>query len=90
MNIDGNEYEAGGSIIHEKNLYMKRFADELGLKKLNVPDTSSYIMTNDGSQTLFSTLSRYIPNVFLVLWRYGLDAFRLKFWLGKALSNFVR
>jgi hypothetical protein len=30
VNIDGNEYEAGGSIIHEKNLYMKRFADELG------------------------------------------------------------
>ena len=47
-------------------------------------------MTNDGSQTLFSTLSRYIPNALLVLWRYGLDAFRLKFWLGKKLSNFVR
>jgi hypothetical protein len=47
-------------------------------------------MTNDGSQTLFSTLSRYIPNLFLVLWRYGLDAFRLKFWLGNKLSNFVR
>ncbi len=30
MNINGNEYEAGGSIIHEKNLYMRRFADELG------------------------------------------------------------
>ena len=30
VNIDGNEYEAGGSVIHEKNLYMKRFADELG------------------------------------------------------------
>jgi hypothetical protein len=30
VNINGNEYEAGGSIIHEKNLYMKRFADELG------------------------------------------------------------
>ena len=30
VKIDGNEYEAGGSIIHEKNLYMKRFAEELG------------------------------------------------------------
>jgi hypothetical protein len=62
----------------------------IGLKRINVPNSSPYIMTNDGSQTLFSTLSRYIPNLFLVLWRYGLDAFRLKFWLGKKLSNFVR
>ena len=30
IEIDGVEYEAGGSIIHEKNLYMKRFVDELG------------------------------------------------------------
>lgn len=90
VEINGNEYEAGGSVIHEKNLYMKRFADELGLKKLDVADTNSYITTNDGSETLFSTLSRYIPNVFLVLWRYGLDAFRLKFWLSSKLSNFVR
>jgi len=30
VDINGNGYEAGGSIIHEKNLYMKRFADELG------------------------------------------------------------
>ena len=30
ININDDEYEAGGSIIHEKNLYMKRFADELG------------------------------------------------------------
>ena len=28
--INGDEYEAGGSVIHEMNLYMKRFADELG------------------------------------------------------------
>lgn len=33
MAIDGHEYEAGGSIIHEKNLYMKRFTDELGEQK---------------------------------------------------------
>jgi hypothetical protein len=32
VNIDGDEYEAGGSIIHEKNLYMKRFTEELGEK----------------------------------------------------------
>ncbi|CAF1404670.1 unnamed protein product [Adineta steineri] len=90
INIDGDEYEAGGSIIHEKNLYMKRFADELGLEKLNVPKALPYVMTNDGSQTLFSTLHRYIPNLFLVLWRYGLDALRLNFWLGRKLSNFIR
>jgi hypothetical protein len=62
----------------------------IGLKRLNVPSSTSYIMTNNGSETLFSTLSRYIPQVFLILWRYGLDAFRLKFWLSKKLSNFVR
>ena len=28
--INGDEYEAGGSVIHEMNLYMNRFADELG------------------------------------------------------------
>ncbi|CAF3474588.1 unnamed protein product [Rotaria sp. Silwood1] len=69
---------------------MKRFTDELGLKRLNVPSTLKYIMTDDGSQTLFSTLSRYIPNIFLILWRYGVDALHLKFWLDKKLSNFAR
>lgn len=90
VDINGKEYEAGGSVIHEKNLYMKRFADELGLKKLDVADTDAYLTTDDGSQTLFSTLSQYIPNVFLILWRYGFDALRLKFWLSRKLSNFVR
>ncbi|CAF1145595.1 unnamed protein product [Adineta ricciae] len=90
VNVDGNEYEAGGSIIHDKNLYMKRFTDELGLKRLNVPSSMSYITTNDGSHTLFSTLSRFIPDIFIILWRYGFDAVRLKFWLGNKLSNFVR
>ncbi|CAF4326873.1 unnamed protein product, partial [Adineta steineri] len=51
----------------------------VGLEKLNVPKALPYVMTNDGSQTLFSTLHRYIPNLFLVLWRYGLDALRLNF-----------
>ncbi len=108
VNIDGNGYEAGGSIIHEKNLYMKRFTEELGktmflfmfkkntffeilgLKKVTEAPSFSYLMTNDGSKTLLSTLSRYIPNLFVILWRYGLDAFRLKFWLGRKLSNFNR
>ena len=49
-----------------------------------------YIVTNDGTQTLFSTLQKYIPDVFLILWRYGIDAFRLKFWLSRKLSHFVR
>lgn len=31
VHIDGNEYEAGGSIIHDKNLYMKRLVEELGM-----------------------------------------------------------
>lgn len=62
----------------------------IGLKQLNAKDSASYIVTNDGSQTLFTTLTRFIPNLFLVLWRYGLDAFRLKFWLGNKLANFVR
>lgn len=30
IDIDQQEYEAGGTIIHEKNLYMKHFADKLG------------------------------------------------------------
>jgi hypothetical protein len=62
----------------------------IGLKQNNIPSSLPFLITNDGSQTLFSTLPRYIPDAFLVLWRYGLDAFRLKFWLGKKLSNFVR
>ena len=61
-----------------------------GLKRINDPSSTSYLMTDDGSQTLFSTLSQYVPSLFLTLWRYGLDAFRLKFWLSKTLSNFVR
>ncbi|CAF1168096.1 unnamed protein product [Rotaria magnacalcarata] len=90
LNIDEVEYEAGGTIIHDKNLYMKRLVDELGLKQLNHQSSFSYLITDDGSQTLFSTLSRYIPSIFHVIWRYGLDAFRFKFWLDKKLSNFLR
>ena len=69
--------------------YSKRTTD-LGLTRINEATSPAYIMTKDGSETLFSTLSRFIPNVFLTLWRYGFDAVRLKVWLSQKLSNFVR
>ena len=62
----------------------------LELEQITSLNSDAYLMTDDGSQTLFSTLSLYIPNFCLILWRYGLDAFRLKFWLSKKLSNFLR
>ena len=34
IQIDGNEYEAGGSVIHERNLLMKRFLTLLGIPNL--------------------------------------------------------
>lgn len=31
VNIQGREYEAGGSVIHPLNLHMKRFVKDLGM-----------------------------------------------------------
>ena len=90
VNIDGNNYEAGGSIIHEKNLYMKRFTEALQLEQMTSLGSNAYLITDDGSQTLFSTLSPDIPNSSLIYRSYSLDQIRLRFWLSKKLSNFLR
>ncbi|CAF0806793.1 unnamed protein product [Didymodactylos carnosus] len=87
VQAEDKQYEAGGSIIHEKNLYMVKFAEELGLERLTAPATS-YIIS-DGSKTLFSTLTRYIPGIFSVLWRYGFDIIRMNFWIKRKLANFL-
>lgn len=31
MTLQGQEYEAGGSVIHPLNLHMKRFVKDLGM-----------------------------------------------------------
>ena len=48
-NIDGREYESGGSIIHNSNQLMLEFLDICGLqKKVPIPDETFSILSQNG------------------------------------------
>ncbi|KAI5709226.1 hypothetical protein M8J76_013336 [Diaphorina citri] len=71
--VDDFDYETGGSIIHEDNLYVQRFMKEFGLvkkvdKKTNVP---SKFGLYDGSQFHFKESSYHWITILKLLYRYG-------------------
>jgi len=88
VEVDGHEYEAGGSIIHSRNEYMKEFTKEVGLESQSTPDSELGLF--DGKDFVFET-SPWLPiTLGRLLWRYGLDNIRLSKWVNHLLEYFSR
>ncbi|XP_043939066.1 prenylcysteine oxidase-like [Protopterus annectens] len=86
--VEGNEYEVGGTVIHPRNLHMKDFIRQLGLKErqVNIGRVGIY----NGEKFTFEESSSFLINVLKLQWRYGFNLIRLKIWLNGILEKFSR
>lgn len=81
IQIGDDYFEAGGSIIAEKNMHMQNFVELLGLKKVDTSDDDSSLGIWNGRGFIFQTVrsgDSYVTkmvtslwNTLLLLWRYG-------------------
>ncbi|XP_053125094.1 prenylcysteine oxidase 1 [Hemicordylus capensis] len=88
INMEGKDYEAGGSIIHPLNLHMKHFAKDLGLSALH--GHGGLLAIYNGDEFVFEESSWFVWNFLKLLWYYGLNALRMHMWVEEILDKFMR
>ncbi|XP_060072471.1 prenylcysteine oxidase-like [Ylistrum balloti] len=84
VNINGREYEAGGSIIHPENLYMVNFTKILGLEKRDEPSGET-LGIFDGEEMRLTTSPYTLVTLWKMFWRYGMDIYNLQKWVNNDL-----
>ncbi|XP_054280927.1 prenylcysteine oxidase 1-like [Macrosteles quadrilineatus] len=78
-NIDGHEFETGGSIIHVENKHMANYVESNGLKWKSVPaghSTKDDFGFYDGKEFVFVSSESNMWNIIDLIWRYGFDIVR--------------
>jgi prenylcysteine oxidase/farnesylcysteine lyase len=86
--VQGQDYEAGGSVIHPLNLHMKRFVKDLGLSA--VPTSGGLVGVYNGETLVFEESSWFIINMIKLVWRYGFQSLRMHMWVEDILDKFMR
>lgn len=88
MMVQGQEYEAGGSVIHPLNLHMKRFVKDLGLSAVQA--SGGLLGIYNGETLVFEESNWFIINVIKLVWRYGFQFLRMHMWVEDVLDKFMR
>lgn len=90
VKVDGDEVEAGGSIIHTKNLYMRRFVELLGLEE-SPPSASdeTYGIWN-GDEFVYKSSKWTALSLAKLFYRYGFQLYNLRSQINGMLSDFVK
>ncbi|XP_071792006.1 prenylcysteine oxidase 1-like [Asterias amurensis] len=88
INIDGRDYESGGSIIHPDNKYMVNFREEFGFKKSE--GGNSLLSFYNGKEFVFTESKWAVVTLLRMLWRYGMDCFKIFSLVKSMLSSFSR
>ncbi|XP_058715479.1 prenylcysteine oxidase 1 [Poecile atricapillus] len=88
LDVEGNTYEAGGSVIHPLNLHMKHFVKELGLSVASVQGGLAGVY--NGEEFVFEESSWFFINLIKLLWHYGLNPLRMSMWVEGILDKFMR
>ncbi|KAL2716889.1 prenylcysteine oxidase-like [Vespula squamosa] len=86
IKIDDNEYEAGGSIIHQENKYMQEFLDLLGMEYRPTREQKFGIW--DGTEIVFQESDSKIFTLIKLIYKYGIQPFRLDSYIGSILADF--
>lgn len=76
VKIDNIEMEAGGAIIHPKNMYMQKFVKLLGLEH-NSYSGLKYGIWN-GDEFVFEESTWYVISLAKLVHRYGFQVYKLK------------
>ncbi|XP_044007427.1 prenylcysteine oxidase-like isoform X2 [Aphidius gifuensis] len=89
--IDGNEYEAGGSIIHSRNRLMKYFVNLLGLKETPYSDANAkkFAFWN-GNELIFKSSNYQVVTLTKLVYQYGLQPFQLNHYIDSILDDFEK
>jgi prenylcysteine oxidase/farnesylcysteine lyase len=87
VELEGDTFEAGGSVIHPKNLHAVKFVELLGLNRTSNDDEESFgiwdgiqfvFLTARAGDSIFSKTITRIMNTLSVLWRYGTSLWRMQ------------
>lgn len=89
VEIGGNEFEAGGAVIHPKNKYMQDFVKLLDLKKNDHEDSSTLGIWN-GDKFVVKQSSWKWLSVAKLIYRYGFEPFTLDRLVTWVLDNFEK
>ncbi|XP_046919490.2 prenylcysteine oxidase 1-like [Dermatophagoides farinae] len=89
VNVDNNHYEAGGSIIHERNKYAADLMAKFGLKRRALRSDDRLCIYN-GERFVFCESSWDIVTLIRLLRYYGLDLIRLQKQVTKVIDHFER
>ncbi|XP_048728291.1 prenylcysteine oxidase 1-like [Ostrea edulis] len=89
ISIGNQQFEAGGAVIHPKNMYMVNFTKLLGLEHVN-GDMGSFGIFDGSSMRITSNKYRVVTLAKL-FWRYGMDIYNIDNWINeKLLAKFMR
>ncbi|XP_076162493.1 prenylcysteine oxidase 1-like [Ptiloglossa arizonensis] len=88
VQIDNNEFEASGSIIHPENKYMQEFVKLLGLEHRPNNDERSGIW--NGNEFVFEESNINIISVAKLLYKYGIQPFSLNRYINSIVNNFAK
>ncbi|KAK6617216.1 hypothetical protein RUM44_005547 [Polyplax serrata] len=83
-----NQYEEGGSIIHDRNKYMSGFLKKFNFNKRH--STEGYFGLYDGKQFIFAESDWQIKTLWNVIYRYGFGFWKLKNEIDDMLNKFDR
>lgn len=100
VELAGDKFEAGGSILHPKNLHTLHYTELLGLKQKTGGDDDSDFGIWDGQKFIFKTfpsrtsrfpavINTFINNL-LIFWRYGTSLLKMQDYVSDLLSKFLR
>ncbi|KAG0590209.1 hypothetical protein KC19_1G081300 [Ceratodon purpureus] len=99
VELEGDTFEAGASIIHPKNLHAVRFVELLGLnrtsddgeKTFGIWDGTQFVLqTARAGDSIFSKTITRIMNTVTILWRYGTSLWRMQNYTNEMLGNFLK
>ncbi|KAI6661009.1 Prenylcysteine oxidase 1 precursor [Oopsacas minuta] len=87
MEVDGREYEAGGSVFHISNHYMMTLSDHFGLRRRSEPDAKVGIY--DGSGFSYIDTGWPLLKYFKLMYRYGMKLFFIPSYISSMLDKFT-
>ncbi|KAK0176236.1 hypothetical protein PV328_000390 [Microctonus aethiopoides] len=87
ININENNYESGGAIIHNRNKLMKYFAKYLGLEERNMFANERFGIWS-GNEFLFEDSSYEVVTLAKLVYRYGLQPFYLDRFVNALITDF--
>ncbi|XP_062582100.1 prenylcysteine oxidase 1-like [Saccostrea cucullata] len=89
LTLGDHQFEAGGTLIHPKNMYMVNFTKLLGLEQIQVGGGTFGIF--DGSSMRVTSSKYSLVTMAKLFWRYGMDIYNIDSWINeKLLSKFMR